>query len=824
MYPFTSRLISVTLLMMVLLLPSCSGPGNSGDSTGTFDVSLSGLIVADHVSVVDPQQTGGGSSKPSLLPRLLGAVQLSDLPPATDYRTDRVTVYVNERSLDSFRSVNEILCSIRQSRYDVMLNKGPYRALVDKNLCSADRSNASAAGQASTDQTGGSTMPMYEEWTVNSFRASAASPHIVQVWVHSVERNGDPPKLIHARLVITESADTAPPYGIFTANFKFFDPIADPGLTTVLAKGFLNAERVTTSATSTVLLHFATEDRDSYFIDKATLFKQPDGTAGAGSAFRAESYPGITPRATRFNMAYDAGRFLRTENSGTNICLDRNNFQESAWRYGLYTVPTDTSAAPGSRVNRNSNFQVKKQNGEYGSIGYWGAWFPNNGTVSDGEQVFKHDYSTNTDTAYTAFKRAGKLKKYTRDIIPLGYIKNIPLVLFVPGDAYLVYWHDTAGAFKITAQLGQNGSWIALPETDLDLSNLSWVDLMFWSQSLSGTVIVKLPPPTPAALPTECINNGNNTYDCTGKATSATSVVYFKETLVFPGDAVPSRLACFERCPDASALDTALPFHTDVSYQTVTPALATYTSYSFNSANMLLTESLTASLVTSTTATTPYENGITSGLLFDPTPANLDTLACPWNPGNTCAGQAWSTVPEFYVWETGPNSWNHFVTVRDGGGMPVKFDPPLQVKYLHSQPSATAPDAKYDGVTFFLQYQGFGDLQGIPGKCVNIDTGNDADCSLGGESIRWVPEFTIPSSTAGILTEVTDVARPAVTYVVKALEKEQRMSFLPVGACTGAGLTTSSYELPSMSSYVDPRIGPEPVVTRPPAVVGGVVQ
>jgi hypothetical protein len=156
--------------------------------------------------------------------------------------------------------------------------------------------------------------------------------------------------------------------------------------------------------------------------------------------------------------------------------------------------------------------------------------------------------------------------------------------------------------------------------------------------------------------------------------------------------------------------------------------------------------------------------------------------------------------------------------------MPVKFDPPLQVKYLHSQPSTTAPDAKFNGVTFFLQYQGFGDLQGIPGKCVNIDTGNDADCSLGGESIRWVPEFTIPSSTASILTEVTDVARPTVTYVVKALEKEQRMTSLPVGDCTGAGLTTSSYELPSMSSYVDPRIGPEPVVTRPPAVVGGVVQ
>jgi hypothetical protein len=30
--------------------------------------------------------------------------------------------------------------------------------------------------------------------------------------------------------------------------------------------------------------------------------------------------------------------------------------------------------------------------------------------------------------------------------------------------------------------------------------------------------------------------------------------------------------------------------------------------------------------------------------------------------------------------------------------------------------------------------------------------------------------------------------------------------------------------LPSMSSYIDPVIGAEPVITAPPAVVGGVVQ
>jgi hypothetical protein len=180
-------------------------------------------------------------------------------------------------------------------------------------------------------------------------------------------------------------------------------------------------------------------------------------------------------------------------------------------------------------------------------------------------------------------------------------------------------------------------------------------------------------------------------------------------------------------------------------------------------------------------------------------------------------------LPEFYVWETGQSTWNQFVTVRDSNG-PVRFEPPLQVKYIHSQPAATAPDYKYNNVTFFLQYSGFGDLQGIPGMCVNVDTGaTNVDCSQGGsnQAIRWVPEFSIPAeNAAGQLTEVQDIGQAGVTYFVKALEKEQRLG--PGGTCSG--LSTSPYILPSMSSWIDPVIGSEPVVTAPPAVIGGVVQ
>jgi hypothetical protein len=335
------------IVLAAFLLASCSGDGKSGVNANA-SITLSSLILPDNVSVVDPKTSPSASPKP--LSSLLFEAILTDLPAASGYRTDKTTVYVNERSLDSFRSVNEILCMVRQSRYDVMVNQGPYRAQVDKNLCSTNRSDAANAGQASTDQSSGSTMPLYENWIVESVRASAQSPHIVNVWVHPAPNPHEAPQVIDARIVITEGSDTAPPYGIFKLNFKALTP----NRSGVLFKGFLNAER--DSLLNRALLKFSTEDKDSYSIEKATLDKDPAGASGSGSVLKVQSFPGQAPKTDRFDLAYNTTNFLRSDISGTQICLDRVNFKISAWRYGLYTNPSPTSADPaGMRVARNSN-------------------------------------------------------------------------------------------------------------------------------------------------------------------------------------------------------------------------------------------------------------------------------------------------------------------------------------------------------------------------------------------------------------------------------------------------------------------------------------
>jgi hypothetical protein len=143
----------------------------------------------------------------------------------------------------------------------------------------------------------------------------------------------------------------------------------------------------------------------------------------------------------------------------------------------------------------------------------------------------------------------------------------------------------------------------------------------------------------------------------------------------------------------------------------------------------------------------------------------------------------------------------------------LKFEPPLSVKYVHNK-------APYVGATFMLEYSGFGNLNGIPGKCVNMDTGLEAQCA-NDPSIRYVPAYVIPpAQTDGSLTKVMV---DTTEYLVKPLELEQRMMKVDVGNCSA--LSVTPYTLPDLDTeWTDPAIGTEPVVTAAPAVIGGVVQ
>ncbi|MBI5343256.1 MAG: hypothetical protein HZB63_08135 [Deltaproteobacteria bacterium] len=796
----------VLLIVSAMVLASCGGGG--GGTAGGGAGEASPLTVTEKVSVVDAQS--GGSSSPSRAPGRYRAPSPPPVPSTSDYYTDRANVYVEERSVDAFNTVNEILCMIAQTRYDAMLNQGPYKAQVDSNQCKG-RDSASAGGQASANQSSGANMPDYEMWTVDSSRADNASPQILKAWIHEPAGEHDPEKVIHARAVITEGVSSTNPYGIFTINFKAFPVVGGVEQSTEMFKGVLKSE--VDSGTGKVVLKFFdvggfTGPEGAVSFTERVAIDRSSASSGGGKLYTQNVSPGGT-QTKSFSIAFNDNNFLR-EGGGT-VCLDRKNFDSSAWRYGVYD-------GNGARVALNSGFPVRlsRSGTDYrGWIGYWGAWFQDNVTLVNGETVYKQTFGPGggTETAYQVLVAGGKLKKHTRKTLVLGDIVNIPLDLSEFDQAsgtdnqFRVLW-DGAKLSKIARLNRTNYTWEDITAVDIDMAALRYPELFFWSQALGGSVQVKLQGCTPVGTPP------NNTFSCT--ADNATPVISYAEVVVSPADTIPSTLACFENCPDAASLGGQNPFKTTSAFQQVAPGSAAYASYTFNSGTMLLLDG--GSSVVSSASSTAYPWGLMSGPLFDPTSSNLTQLACGWdNTGNTtCAWQARSNLSVYYTWETGPNNWNQLVALQSGGTT-LSFDPPLQLSYTHLEAG------KYQNAKFYLEYSGFGDLHGIPGTCVDMDTGTAADCSQGGpgSSIRWVPEFTVPDGSV--------MTASGATYYVKALDKEQRM-MVSAGGCSGLDVTPyAALTLPTIAEWVDPTtgsgsIGSEPSVTGAPAVVGGVLQ
>jgi len=192
----------------------------------------------------------------------------------------------------------------------------------------------------------------------------------------------------------------------------------------------------------------------------------------------------------------------------------------------------------------------------------------------------------------------------------------------------------------------------------------------------------------------------------------------------------------------------------------------------------------------------PFQWGIHSGPMLTDTSGLQDTFGL-WNQD------------VFYTWETGPNSWNKLTMLLDEQGVAVNFDPPLQFSYQHSIENDFDGDPTWAGKTFLLNYNGPGDLFGIPMQPVDLDADGFPD--------RFYPLFSIAD---GVL-----MGPEGEEYAIKAIEKELTLKEGAPGICDGQTIgPVSGLALPDGSEYEAPDIGPKPVIDDPPAVIDGVVQ
>ena len=745
----------------------------------------------------------------------LAAVPLSALavPSSTSpYMTDPQNSYVQDATSDGISNLNMVLCIMDSMKPADMVNQGDYVALIDMNKCDSSRSSSS---NASSDSTGASSAPNYMTAVVNVTRASDSDPMIGKVWMSMTEEGKVMNIFVH--LTATQSPTDTPPYGQFRLDYIGKTAGASPA---TMFNGYIDANGADVS-------YFENGQNSS---NNALTLQATSTTAGSGT-MQAMDFKQSPPVPVTFNFAYDdnetsfpAGVFRRVKGT-SDVCFDRSkdNAKKSVWRYGTY------NADDGSRVDQaNPGFPVQASYGGntyFGYASYWGVDFQGldlNG-FADGalSNVTITDQRPNNTETYTLSKNSGKLTKWTQKQSTLAAMDGIPFNYWgdltnqtsdttnVTGSAnWTMHWDNASAKLVVTGKDSCDSS--GCTQTKLTTSAtvtgtiFDYSPIFGWSQSFGGNI--NIPP-----------HNGG------GAHVSSDYVYSYTQSDVVPGDPnanPPTALYCLNNCPTATSLSafdgTNSPFDSTTAQQwgqgTVT------VTYGFGSGG--LTESSSPLVVSNANAFTgQYQNGVQSGRLFT---AALSNANCP--PGTPTATVCEDPKPlVYYTWQTGPNPWNQSLWLtKTSDSSTVSFDPPQNVSY--TVPTGTEYGS-WAGKTIQLQFNGFGNLNGIPGNCVNPDDNSVVDC---GPGTRYVPAFALPDGATMTLTGINSGSIP---LVVKALDSEVRLS--KIAACTGVSLASpsASLTLPTASELHDPSsstdsdyLGTEPTVTDAPKVIDGVIQ
>lgn len=728
--------------------------------------------------------------------RLLAALGLAlpfaahaAMPADAPYLTDHQNLWVQDQTSDGISSLNMVLCVVNAINPGAMVNTGPYLALVDMNKCQS-KGGGSATSAGATN---------YANAVVDATRASSTDPMIAKVWITFTEEGAT--RDVYAWLSASQSPTDAPPYGVFHMDYigkqsgmtDFQGSIdAAPGAISFLETG--------SNSSNTALAMSATST-----------------SAGAGTMQIGGGNSGL-PLGT-FNFAYDPAHFRRSD--GTNdVCFDRAlaNAKVAIWQYGTYR------ADDGSRVDlAHPGIPLKANDGTrdyFGFGNYWGINFQGL-SIPDGQPVAGitvSDQRPGNTTSYALNKVGGKLTRWTEKASTLAALDGIPVNVWVDltgvtsgnpnvsgAQNWVLQWNDSAQQFSVvgTQNCGSNGCVVSAlnPPAVVNPAAIANVPLNGWADSYGGNLNI---PPTGSP-------HG-----------SADPVYYFEQSTVLPGS-TPLALYCVSQCPTAAQLSafsagsaSTTPFGNGTDQQWFSaPSIGNTVSYSFGSSG--LTESgvpMVLEQASQFPQGSPYTQfGLQTGWLFDTPPSSAN---CPSGMGSAVCQPASPSV--YYTWQTGPAQWNQSLWLSNASGV-VPFDPPQNIAYTVPTGSAYG---SYAGKPLLLQFDGFGNLNGIPGNCFDPVSNAPEDCSV--QNARYLPAFSIPDGTSLSLPASGGAAVP---LLVKGLSGNILLAEAP-GQC--GAMSLSPQTLPSgpqhdpSSSADSEYLGAMPTGATTPKVIDGVVQ
>ena len=724
---------------------------------------------------------------------LLSAAAWAAVPTTGAYVSDPQSEYVQDATSESIGNVNMILCIIDAMNISGsgMLNNGAYIALIDMNKCQSHGGSSSSSSGSS----GASVSTNYMTALINATRGAASTdPMIAKIWLSLKEqgKNMD----IYLRLSAIQSPTAVPPYGVFRLDY-----IGKDGANALQFNGFIDS-------ISNSLQFYETGANSS----NIALALTP-GTSNSGSGTIAVG----NPVTNTFNFNYNSSNFRRGDATPSDRCFDRTktNADKSVWRYGTY------NNSDGARVDQaNPGFPITAtyaSNSYYGWASYYGLGFQglDLNAIADANPIsglVVTDQRPGNTTTYNLSKVGGKLTKWTQNTTTLAAMDGIPFNFYgnmtgltnnASGTGLVTGWGNwqmkwSTGSFYVTGMQscttnGCNLTTFVTPDL-VNATAFNSTPISGWSDSFGGNFNI----PSTGALHA----NGD-------------SLSYYTQSSVIPGT-TPLTLYCLNNCPNATSVAAANAYTTGTAPSPYGGTTATQwfsapsgstVSYTFGAGGLLI--STTPIIITNSLFYTGnFSWGVMTGRLFDTAFATcLTSSVCePINPAT------------YYTWSTGLGQWNQSMWLTNTStSAVVAFDPPQNIQY-----TVPANGTTWAGKQIQLQFNGFGNLYGIPGYCVSPVDNTQVPC---GQNTRYVPLFSIPDAATMTLG--------ATTLIVKALDAELRLKDIGPGATTPActGLTLTPLTPPSSGVHDMTNSGdayyiggkPSPVSTSP-KVIDGVVQ
>ena len=769
---------------LILGLQACSGGGGSS-SGGGDTLEVEGLAGPSQVTIVSADEESSSSSTATTSG---GIAPGSNLYPAdSDYNTDQARTWVFDPSMESLEQVNSILCYIDKTAYADMVNLGDYIAQINTSICETGENGGSE--ESEEGQSSGRSED-FQYFTVRSVRESRDDPQLTSIWVPQ----DDGPAgegTIFVRLEVNEAASDENPTGDFQMSFATapsYDEIASP-----VSIGVLRSLETDQALGYQFYEDFGDVDVEASegdFSREVALTVEMDEAQENGSAririrerynFGAFSGGDSGIQTTEWRVAFNDTHFKRQADDDDPITLSRSDFNTTVWRYNLYYADGDNI---GEQVELNSGFPFATADGQYGWAGYYGMWTPEETSLDSGDTVYRQEFGDDSlGEAYTVVKAPGRLirsERHQLDVVDRDG-QNLQLWDFETGVQYRCEY-DTGAFYKVAQFDEETSEWTPVDPPELIDPEVYGGFIGFWSDSLGGQVNWVDGDDFVTFFEESFVNGSDELFD--GATDGQVELYGFFE--------------CLKASMSASDVESGDIYLPDAD------SVADAHAYVFDADN------LTLYLDSNGDGSSLGQVGLADGEEPDGGPFMWGMRSGPLVTDTSSLADFYDiwNLDVFYFYETGPNDWNQFQALQDSTGEYVSFDPPLQFLYTHSTDNDRNGSDDYDGQSFFLEYNGPGDLWGIPFEQGEF-AGED-------EFERWFPAFSIAD---GVL-----MGPEGTEYVIRGLEMEQTLVQDETGADALSLAAATALTLPDETLYETPDIGVEPEVDEAPAVIDGVVQ